>query len=44
MCYQPWNNDMEKILKYAVRAGKIAVSKRETSVVEHNELFGGEEF
>jgi len=42
MCYEPWEGNMENILKYAVRAGKIAVSKRETSVVCYKELFGGE--
>jgi rfaE bifunctional protein kinase chain/domain len=42
MCYEPWEDDMEKILIYAARAGKIAVSKKETSVVTYKELFEGD--
>lgn len=41
MCYKPWERDIELILKYAANAGKIAVSKRGTSVVTHKELLGG---
>jgi D-beta-D-heptose 7-phosphate kinase/D-beta-D-heptose 1-phosphate adenosyltransferase len=41
MCYRPWETDIKLILRYATEAGKIAVSKRGTSVVTHKEIFGG---
>ncbi len=39
MTYNGKFSDMRLILKYAARAGKMAVSKKGTSVVNHDELF-----
>jgi bifunctional ADP-heptose synthase (sugar kinase/adenylyltransferase) len=35
------NNNIELILKYAAKAGKIAVSKKGTSTIDKLELFSG---
>jgi len=40
MCYEPWEDKMEMILRHSITAGRIAVSKRETSVVNYKELLG----